>query len=481
MIPDFAPLLQAALEAQQARDSYTVNTDANAKYRNNNVIVTNTTAVALGGVMLKNIFGYTELESDWTVESDGTILPLSENFPIGYTERIIDRVRQVSDEIQISGETGNLNYVTGLYFSDEQFATPAFPSLVFAQIISTNAFVFDNRTYAGYGQGTYAFGDSGFSLTAGFRYTSEKVAKSVLPNDAQRIALGEPAPPGFSYNKSRTFSNLSWTVGGQYQTDDHLFYVTSRRSYKSGGFNGSLAPRDGDASTGGDSFDEMRITDIELGWKFNGNVGDMPARADIALFYNWIDDDQRVLYTPDAPGSSSVIVVTTNVPEATLKGIEASWQINPVEILTLGATAVYTDAQFGTTPVFVVGSGNTLYDQVPDTPEFVGTMFAEITLPLNGQLDLLLHGDVFHQSSTVISPRSLENAGGLSVIDKFTVVNFRFGVENQNNGWSLIANLKNAFNKEYFVGGLPVSALYATSLLIPAEPRTFTVEARYRF
>lgn len=478
-IPAFAPLLDAALAAQTARDPFTVNTDGNSAYRTENTIITNTTAIDLGWGTLKNIFGYTNIDTDSANEVDGTIMPLSSNFPVGYTERIQERTDQVSNEIQISGEADALDYVAGLYFQNEENTTPGFPTLFFVSAFNFGSFELENETYAGYAQGTYRLGDSGLSLTGGLRYTNEKVSKTVLPADDLRRLFGDPPPPGVSYFKSDTYSHLSWTVGVDYQpTDEHLLYLTSRRAFKSGGYNGVLTPvMEGEASVGGDAYDEARITDIEAGWKFAGLLGDVPARTEVAAYYSWLKDDQRVIYS-NAPGPTAL---TTNVPDANVFGVEFAMEFEPLAGLTIGGTGVYTDAEFGDEPVFVFGAGDVVYDQVPDTPEFTGSIFIDYTAPLSGDIDWLVHGDVYYQDRAFIAPISVENNDGAGVIPSYTVTNLRIGIRNHAKGWSVMANVKNAFDETYFVGGMPVGALYATSMLIPAEPRTFTVEIRKTF
>lgn len=478
-IPDFAPLLDAALAAQTARDPFTVNTDGNSAYETENVVITNTTAIDLGWATIKNIFGYTDIKTDSANEVDGTIMPLSSNFPVDYSERIRERTDQVSNEIQIAGEFGALDLVAGGYYQSEENTTLAFPTLFFVTSYNLGSFALENETYAGYAQGTYQLGDSGFSLTAGLRYTDEEVSKAVLPDDDLRTTFGDTPPPGVSYFKADKYNHWSWTLGVDYQaSDEHMLYLTSRRAFKSGGFNGVLTPVEaGDASVGGDAYDQARITDVEAGWKFNGALGDRPMRAEFASYYNWIKNDQRVIYS-NAPGPTAL---TTNVPEATVFGVELALELELFPGFSVGGMGVYTDAEFEDEPVFVFGSGDVIYDQVPDTPEITGSFFADYVAPLSGDLELLLHGDVYYQDDAFIAPISVENNGGAGVISSYTVANFRLGIRNEANGWSVIANVKNAFDETYFVGGMPVGALYATSMLIPGEPRTYTLELRKAF
>jgi iron complex outermembrane receptor protein len=55
------------------------------------------------------------------------------------------------------------------------------------------------------------------------------------------------------------------------------------------------------------------VTDIELGTKYSGEVGRMPLRANMALYRDWIENDQWVAYT--LVGGSPA-AVTVNVPRA---------------------------------------------------------------------------------------------------------------------------------------------------------------------
>lgn len=70
---------------------------------------------------IKNIVGYTDLRQADEGEFDGTPYPIDSNGPVSGGGRSTV-LHQVSDELQLSGETyaKKLNYVTGLYYSDEK-------------------------------------------------------------------------------------------------------------------------------------------------------------------------------------------------------------------------------------------------------------------------------------------------------------------------------------------------------------------------
>ena len=66
-------------------------------------------------------------------------------------------------------------------------------------------------------------------------------------------------------------------------------------------------------------------------------------------------------------------------------------------------------------------------------------------------------------------------------IPGYGIANFRLGVEDDGAGWSLSANIKNAFNRTIYVGGIGFTSLFAINTVIPGAPRTYVVDARYKF
>lgn len=478
--------LRGVLADQQARGPFKVASDANNSYRTNNRIVTNTSRFDLtDALQIKNIFGFARIRSATAFEIDGTPFNIASQGLKGTDQAFAIDTRQVSNEFQIIGGApgDRLSYVAGFYFSDEKatnlyysdfFDLAVAPYGLGAQVVR-NQFIIRNKTYAGYAQGTYGINDSGLSVTAGLRYTSEKVGKETLPGDSGRIAAGDPAPPGFDYDKSRTFDRLSWQFGVQDQVDPGLLlYAVTRRAYKSGGYNGSVS-RDGPAVQGGDHYDAEQVTDVELGAKYNGTVGATPARATLALFHNWLKDSQRTAFTivDGAPAA-----ITVNVPQGRIYGAELEASLRPLDWLTIGGNLNYTKAKFTDGNVVANGSAQ-VFDRLPDTPRYSGAAYADVTVPVTGTLDLTLHGDVYRQAKTYTSPRSANFAG--TTVPAYTLVTLRAGVQDRDTGWSLIANLKNVFDKTYYVGGGAAGEIYQINTLLVGEPRTITIEARYSF
>jgi iron complex outermembrane recepter protein len=478
--------ISGQLAAQQARGPYVIDSDAANIFRSHSTILSNATTFDVAAdTQIKNIFGYTRIKSFVNQETDGTPYSASSS-PIASTgpapgQGLFNETRQLSEELQLLGKTfnGRIDYVVGMFVSDERSTTrqqSAFFDLVFGGLYQTSFWTIRNRTYAGYGQGTYKLTDWGLSVTAGARYTSEKVSIETLSGDSERDALGPVPPAGYDYTQSKTYNRLSWTVGLQDQlSPTTLLYVANRRAFKSGGFNGLVQPKIGTANVAGNTYLAERVTDVEGGAKFNGRLGGLPARANLAVYYSWIQNSQRAAFSVV---DGSPITATVNVPTGKTYGAEFDGQISPTPWLTLGVVANYTRATFGDDPVFVNGQSQ-VFDRVPDAPRFSGSVFGDVTVPISDAISVLLHGDAYRQSRSFTSPRSGNSDG--TVIPTYTLVNFRVGLEDEKAGWSLTANLKNAFKQRYYVGGVATGEIYQINLLVPGDPRTVTVEARFKF
>jgi iron complex outermembrane receptor protein len=472
--------LAAFAAAQRARGPYTIDVDGPLSNHDQNLLVSNITTYDLGGeTQIKNIFGFVNSQAAYRADIDGT------PFGIEATGQSPNTIKnnQFTEELQLLGKafSNNLSYVLGGYYlnNKEYYASPSVAfdlTPIISPVSGVTAVNLTDRSYAGYAQGTYNLGSltglQGFSVTAGLRYTQEDVGEQQLPGSAY---YNLPAP--YQRSLSQSAGKLSWQVGAQEQLNPNLLvYVVSRRSFRSGGFNGTAAPLPGTAAAGGASFGPETATDVEGGVKVQGRIFGAPARLNVAVYNQWVDNIQRSIYglTPNGPAG-----FTTNVPEAEVTGFEAESQINPTAWLKAGASLAYTDARFTSAKTVLFGTP-TQYGPYPDAPRWSGSLFAEATAPLEGDLSVSLRGDVYAQSSFYFSSlNNTVNAG--SQLPGYGLADFRLSLDDNAAGWSLAAYVKNAFNHVYYVGGVPVGSLLGFNTALPGAPRTYFVQARYKF
>lgn len=468
------------INTQRARGPYRIESDGPNAYRGRNTIVSNVTTLDVGPeTQVKNIFGYTNLKTSIFGDIDGIPYAIDDNGPTGK----LDRTRQISNELQLVGKAldEKLSYVVGTFASHERkiqrIGTYLFGGLPIADI-QIAAGRTRNTTLAGYAQGTYdlesSTGITGLSVTGGVRYTYEKIKYNVLPDDQFRQ---RPAPE-YVYDQSKSFNNLSWTLGIQDQVNPNLLiYAVTRRSYRNGGYNVIAAPIEGLGSVnGGNGFDTETVTDAELGIKLRNPSGTTPFQLNIAVYRNWIEDNQRVAYTLLRGAPAAVAV---NVPKARVQGFEIDGTLQPADWLSLGGSLNYTDAKFTDNQSRIAGGNFVVFGTYPDTPKWSGSVFGEVSVPVGGDIRAKLRSDYYAQSKFFYTSTGNTNPG--AQIEGYGLVNFRIGLDNEAAGWSLAAHLKNAFKKTYYVGGIAIGELFQFNTVVPGTPQTFFVEARLKF
>jgi iron complex outermembrane receptor protein len=473
--------LASVLATQQARGPFTVDFDGPDSNMARNLIFSNITTFDIAdNTQIKNIAGHTQLDSNTDYDADGTPYDIDDNFNVNNT-------RQTSDELQLLGKTlaDKLSYVGGVYYSNESTEIHLASALLGLEPFvpptpQHNDYIGTNKTLAEYAQGTYDLtevtGVQGLGFTLGVRHTSEKIGSLLLPTaSGYAQVLANPATE--SVDQSKTFNNVGWTIGVQDQLNsDILIYAVSRRSYKNGGYNGTLVPVVGPGDIGGNGYLTETDTDGELGVKFQGSIAAMPTRLNAAVYNQWISNDQRVAYTVDSFGSPAPISV--NVPRAKVSGVELDGQISPVSWLSVGASYDYTDGRFTSNLVSILGRPPIVFGTYPDTPKSMATFYSDVTIPIRDGLAVVLHGDIYNQTAIAYSSTANINPG--AILPGFAVTDFRVSLDSSQ-GWTVSAVVKNAFNRVYYAGGIAAAELFQFNTAIPGDPRTASLELHYKF
>jgi iron complex outermembrane receptor protein len=473
--------LASVVANQRASGPFTVDIDGPDSNFARNLIFSNITTFDIAdNTQIKNIAGHTQLDANSDYDADGTPYDIDDNFNVNNT-------RQTSDELQILGKTlaEKLSYVGGVYYSNESTEIHLRSALLGLEpyIPPTpqhNDYIGTNKTLAEYTQGTYDLaelsGVQGLGLTLGVRHTSEKIGSLLLPT-ATGYAQVLDNPATEAVDQSKTFNNISWTIGVQEQLNsDLLIYAVSRRSYKNGGYNGTLVPVIGPGDIGGNGYLTETDTDGELGVKFQGSIAAMPTRLNAAVYNQWISNDQRVAYTTDSFGSPAPISV--NVPRAKVSGVELDGQISPLSWLSVGASYDYTDGRFTSNLVSILGRTPIAFGTYPDTPKSMMTLYSDVTIPVSDGLSVVLHGDIYNQTSIFYDSTANNNPG--AVLPGYAVTDFRVSLDSKQ-GWTVSAVVKNAFNRVYYAGGIAAAELFQFNTAIPGDPRTASLELHYKF
>ena len=276
-------------------------------------------------ITLKNIFAYRQYQYYQSYENYGTPFPvfeysLSPEWSAGLGVASPSD-KTYSDELQLHGDSFDhrFHWQTGLYGdtlspysrNDIDVATYYGAALVPFQSLNWK------KRQAVYGQGTYDLNDK-LNLTVGARYTEDNRHQLTTPTDLPQD------------NLTAKFHATTWNVSLQYQIDqDTMLYATSRKGYKSGGFNNV-------AFAGAQEFKPEYVIDYEIGEKSEFHLGDMKARFNFDVFRsNFNGWQERVTKIYDTPNGPLPFAVVTNVAQGVVEGadLEATFIPTPhVEI-----------------------------------------------------------------------------------------------------------------------------------------------------
>lgn len=480
----YAPGLLAYVAEQRRLGPYVTNHPSGADHFGEGWTLTNQTEIALGEhLKLRNIFGlvdsYTDSQQPQLGAPYATIL--TANLATG-TFGNEDDLRSYSEELQLQGNVGALEFIVGAYLQ-RQTVNSTYPQTYFDlspnpgfPTFATNHFRIRNHTDAIYGQGTYdlsSIGLAGLKFTAGLRFTREKVYGLQLPGSDN---FGPP-------EQERTYKHPSWEVGLEYQANPALLvYLKTRGSFRSGGYNGTLNPAAPYLTPGANFFAPETTEDIEGGLKYGGSVFGRPATFNIALFNQWIHNVQRVEFPdPDGAGPVASIAFTANVPEERVRGLELETALWPTDWLHVGGQFALTDAKFTRNTVNLFG--NTFsYGPVGDTPKTSGTAWAEVFVPVPQSLgEISLRGEVYAQSGQYFS-NAADTIAPRTRLPGYALVNGRLSwnkIEGTNFSAALFG--ENLTNQAYFVGGMQLAVALGQNGAVVGKPRTYGVELSYKF
>ena len=492
--------LPSFIDALDGYDFYDIFNNQTGRHRARQHTVTNTTTYEFdSGMTLKNVFGYNWSRSRDFTDVDGTPFePLNIGFAGGTSgenygdpniggptaEGYTYVQKQLSNELQLSGSVGRLDYIGGLYYFeglDKQRLPLAFaPDYTAAGTGVENLGAFlreyqvESKSKAVYAQVTYAVTDV-LNVTAGGRWTWETTDFTPKRRTAGYDVFLDDFNVGLGIGPETLKADKpSWSISADYKvTPDLLLYAVHRGSWRTGGFNGTASAVDGMGNNIANRFLPETTYDFEVGAKYNGYLGSMPTTFNIALYDQHIKNVIRAIYL-------GVAAVSGNVGKARVSGFESDMSLEPVEWLQLGATLAYTDARY-TENTATVGNTEVLFGPYGDVPEWTGSAFAKVTYDMNDAGSLSLRGDLYSQSSFYYSNAAATILPGTE-IDGYTLIDLRAEWANvMDSSLSVSAYVKNLTDKEYNVGGFALGAVNAINAVLPGLPRMYGVELNMEF
>ncbi|WP_285021437.1 TonB-dependent receptor [Novosphingobium sp. fls2-241-R2A-195] len=469
--------------AWQQANPYKVWLSYDLPHKAHTAFVTNTTEMELGDdVMLKNIFGY----ADAFARTPGILsgspfgsLNLYNNSGLGNGPPGGEEfsTKRISNELQLQGKSGRLEYIVGAYYSwsRKKEYIPVIVGSELATPLADIAYYYtnDDESKALFAQLSYELTDK-LTVTAGGRYTWEQMRLRQNPGSLFNLDGDTPL------KQKANLKDPSWTFNIQYQINpQNMVYFAQRGSFRAGGFNGAVVPYNNT-----NFFKNENTYDFELGYKFNGYIGGVASRVNIAAYRQIVTDAQHSIY---ALVNGNPAAFTVNVPKKRIQGVEFDGNFRLSEWLEVGFSGAYTDAKFTRNIVDLSSAtgvaGLTIpFDTYTDAPKWAGSVYAEVGLPVPESAgEVKFRTDVFGQKMTYFS----NNEGSITPrtqLPGYVTVDMRLSWNNvMGSNVTVAGYVKNLFDKLYYNSGYVEGASGGFNTAIWGAPQTFGAEVTYRF
>lgn len=326
----------------------------------------NTTEIELSDALkLKNIVGYRRTKEDQFSEYTGVTLGFFGN-------RIESLSKLFTEELQLQGKAGKLDFVVGGYFYHENIRAEAssegFSAILqfanrpgmggFPIAFPIRDFLFNDyqtRAYSAYVHVNYDLSSAveGLSVSAGARWTRDlkRVVFHTFNNNGVDLNVGgylcrftnvtTPTPDEASCAlPARIVSNEpTYDISLNYQiNNDVLVYAAHRHGFRAGGFD--INP----ANVAQLSYQPEFVDDIEGGIKADFNLGQMAGRFNGAAYYQFYKDIQRLVARPTPTGS--IPSITVNAAAARIFGLDAELTLKPSPAFEINATYAYIKPKY---------------------------------------------------------------------------------------------------------------------------------------
>ncbi len=473
----------------------------------------------LAGMTLTSITAYDQFDREESNDWDGGFFNDSSN--INTTD-----LKVFSQELRLSGETESLNWIAGLYFSDDEldeyyhyfmsdsvfglgsipFGVGLFAPTPIREL--DTKYQQETDSQAVFGHLEWQFSEK-MRLTVGARYTEEdrdwrgctfvaddgslagflnaQFGSTLGPGDCGTID-DDPSSPTFIFaliggpNINDAFpvveesiSTGRWMgkLGLDYAVnEDVLLYATLANGFKSGGFNGANS----NTSQQLQPYRPEKLNSLELGLKSTLLDGTMQLNA--AVFYYDYKDKQEQDRAVTFVGNISGL---TNVPESTIKGAEMDLQWAPTDQLMVNVNVALLDTNVdewqavdpvaSQWPVTVFRDASGI--ELAMAPDLSYSVRAEYNWPLANGMEVFLGGDVNYTDSTT------GGAQPTDATDSYSVANARLGLGSAEGTWRATLWGRNIADEYYF----PAAYTGGNGPFVRANgmPRTYGISIDYNF
>lgn len=351
---------------------------------------------------------------------------------------------QYSLELQVNGSFDNYDFVSGLYFFNEEGSTESGP-WVFSPFNTPGGrntdgspsfgdygyFDLNQETdaFAIYGNASYDISEQ-LSIGGGLRYSKDKKdANALFPSFGGERAF-----------RDAQFSAVTWDINTSYKLDNGLnIYAQVQKGYQTGGF----PPRPFGGSAQFVQFDETTSINYETGLK-----GKITERVSLlaAVFFTVYDDLALPFSDPTAGGG--FVTITENAGRSEAKGVELEATFEITDNFNIRGALGYLNAEITEVDANVNGIG--VGDTPALTPEWTVMLAPSYYLDLDNGGTLAFKADYSFrdemQGQSIFNPNES--------IDSRSIVGFDINYSAPRGDWSLSLYGENITDEVYDQGRL---------------------------
>jgi len=344
---------------------------------------------------------------------------------------------QTSIELQLNGQYGAFDFVSGLYIFDEEGENFQHRTVFQGPPDADHPFALGNfrlgqkmDSQAIYANLGYQVNDR-LRLSGGLRYTEDDKTASININSSL-----------IQDTKQRTWDEISWEVAASYEMNDRMnVYGTIQNGYQSGqfpprpfclfGFLDFTQPGNVSQPNCFEANENVTATNYEIGFK--GTPFDT-LQMSIALFYTDYSDLPYQVSTTEGAGFNTVNIIV----DQTSKGVEWESTWAPTDSFALYTTLGYIDADVKDPNPAAVA---------PLTPKWTASISPEYTMVLGSGAELVLRGDWSYRDEMWGEPSN--DPGRLTQIDSRTLINVDVAYHSASGRWTLAAYGRNVTDERY--------------------------------
>ena len=397
---------------------------------------------------------------------------------------------QFTQEIKLAGSTENgmLDYVTGIFYINEQNETDFADSYgVFGLLLADRLLENDTDALAAYVQVDYHATEQ-LTLTGGVRWTDETKDIGYTPNPTWPHGFGSADIAALGYPLEQDTSIMTPRIALEYDVnDDMMLYVSATRGFKSGGWNAR-----------GTNAAAIEVFGPEKVWSYEGGMRsewmDNRLRLNVTVFSTEVTDFQLPSAVYD-PVTNAPTFSTRNYASLENQGVEVELTAVPLDGLTVFVNLGTQDAEYAElNPSIVTQLGLCAQDLAAGVPTVASPYCGagvvndkgEVADPVRSPDYTLTAGAIYEiaiadgwelvPSAYVyqLGKHSIGSSGRPEQLsDGYSVVNAAVTLRNLDGDWSISAECQNCSDRvqgtSHFIG------------LYLQDPRTWAVNFRKDF